>query len=113
MGLKASDTPQLSSGIGAATATAGAATLNAQVGQITTEALTTAAGADYTLTLTNTRVDAGCLPFFSVALGTTNQGGPYVAHSPVVTEDSLVVKVRNLHATVAANGTLKINYLLI
>jgi hypothetical protein len=113
MGLKASDVPELSSGIDTATAASGAATLNAQCGTITTEALTTAAGADYTLTLTNTRVDAGCVPFFSVALGSATAGGPYLAHSPVVTEDQLVVKVRNLHASAAANGKLKINFLLI
>jgi hypothetical protein len=113
MGLKASDVPELSSGIDAATAAAGAATLNAQVGVITSEALTTAAGADYTLTLTNTRVDAGCVPFFSVANGTNSAGGPCLAHSPVVTEDQVVVKVRNSHASAALNGTIKINFLLI
>lgn len=113
MGLKASDTPQLSSGIDAATAVAGAATLNAQVGVITSEALTTAAGADYTLTLTNTRVDAGCVPFFTVVNGTNSAGGPCWAHSPVITEDQVVVKVRNTHGANALNGTIKINFLLI
>lgn len=113
MGLKASDVPELSGGIDTATAAAGAATLNAQCGTITTEALTTAAGADYTLTLTNTRVDAGCVPFFSVSNGTNTAGSPCWAHSSVVTEDQLIVKVRNTHASAALNGTLKINFLLI
>ena len=36
-----------------ATATSGAATLNEPVGAITSESLTTAAGSDYALTLTN------------------------------------------------------------
>jgi hypothetical protein len=113
MGLKASDVPELSGGIDTATATSGAATITSQTGTITTEALTTAAAADYTLTLTNTRVDAGCVPFFSVANGTNSAGGPCLAHSPVVTEDQIVVKVRNFHASAALNGTLKINFLLI
>lgn len=41
-----------------ATATAGAATLNKAAGKVTTEALTTAAGANYTLTITNSTVAA-------------------------------------------------------
>src|SRR5688572_28761934 len=43
---------------GTATAVAGAATLSKQSGVITSEALTTAAGSGYTLTLTNTLVSA-------------------------------------------------------
>lgn len=91
MGLKASDVPELSSGTDTASATSGAATLNAQVGTITSEALTTAAAADYTLTLTNTRVDAGCVAFISLTNG-TNTTAPIYPHSVTVAEDSLVVK---------------------
>jgi hypothetical protein len=112
MGLKASDVPELSSGTDTATAAAGAATLNAQCGTITSEALTTAAAADYTLTMTNTRVDAGCVAFISLANG-TNTTAPIYAHSVTVTEDTLVVKVRNAHASAALNGTIKISFLLI
>jgi hypothetical protein len=110
-GLTKSDAPNLSAGITTGTSASNAVTVTGQLAVITTEALTTAAGADYTLTITDTRVDAGCAAFFSVAQGST-AGGPYLVHNVVITDDQIVIKVRNLHATVAANGALTI-YMLV
>jgi len=95
-----------------ATATAGAATLSKQAGVITTAALTTAAGAAYTLTLTNTLVAATSLMFASVQNGTNSQGVPRVG---LITPGagSATIQVYNDHASLALNGTLKISFLLL
>lgn len=94
-----------------ATASSGAATLNKQSGVITSEALTTAAGADYTLTLTNNDVFASDIAFASVQFGTSTTGDPGVlAVTPSLGQ--LKVVVRNHHASAALNGTIKISYLL-
>lgn len=97
-------------GSGTATATAGAATLNNRFGIITTEALTTAQNAIYTLTITNSAVSASDLAFASVANGTNTQGTPMIVRvTPAA--GSLVITVKNAHdAAQALNGTLKIAY---
>jgi hypothetical protein len=95
-----------------ATASAGAATLNAPAGVVTSEALTTAAAAAYTLTLTNNVVEADDLVFASVANGTNTQGIPTLGR---VTPGagSVVITVTNLHASQALNGTLKIAFFVV
>jgi hypothetical protein len=97
---------------GTATATAGAATLSKQSGTVTSEALTTAAGAAYTLTLTNTLVATTSRVFASVDNGTNSQGDPAVG---LITpgSGSIVIKVANRHATQAFNGTIKINFFVL
>ncbi len=94
---------------GTATAAAGAATLNAQTGTITSEAITTAAGAAYTLTLTNSFVTAGSVVLVNIKNGSNSQGIPTPGR---VTEadGSVVVIVNNLHASQAFNGTIKIGF---
>ncbi|TGP26088.1 hypothetical protein EN828_10440 [Mesorhizobium sp. M2D.F.Ca.ET.185.01.1.1] len=94
---------------GTATATAGAATLANRFGVITSESLVTAAGANYTLTITNTQVKATDMVFATVQLGTATTGDPGVlAVTP--SAGQLVVIVRNHHASVALNGTIKVSY---
>ena len=66
----------MDSGTKTAAATSGAATLNKMSGVITTEALTTATGATYTLTLTNSDIAAADLVFVSVGNGTNTAGAP-------------------------------------
>lgn len=111
-GLTKSDVPNLSAGITTGTASSGAVTVTGQLAVITTEALTTAAGSDYTLTVTDARIDAGCAVFVTVGNG-TNTTAPAYAHSVAVTEDTAVIKVRNAHATDALDGTLKITILVL
>jgi len=91
-----------------ATATAGAATSNSSKTKITSEALTTAAAAAYTLTLTNSVVTAASVVLVSVANGTNTQGIPVVS-TVVPAAGSVVIKVFNLHASQALNGTLVIS----
>lgn len=94
-----------------ASATSGAATLNKQSGVITSEALTTAGLVDYTLTITNSEALANDIGLASVSNGTNTQGDPVVG-SITVTAGTVVIKVRNAHATQALNGTIKISYVL-
>lgn len=94
---------------GTATASAGAATLAKQAGKITTEALSTAAAATYTLTLTNTKIAATSFVFASVCYGTATQGTPQVV-SITPSANTVVIIIKNIHATLAFDGTLKISF---
>lgn len=96
---------------GTASATAGAATLNKQVGVITSEALTTAGGAAYTLTLTDSEVAATSRVFVSVGNG-TNTTANYFLESVTEGSGSVVIVVRNNTVATALNGTLKIKFLV-
>jgi|SRR5882672_976663 len=98
--------------IGTATSTAAAATINHTEGQITTEALTTAAVTDYSFTLTNNAIAANSLVFVSANNG-TNTIVPIFAHSIVPSAGSVAFKVRNGHASSALNGTLILNFLVV
>lgn len=95
-----------------ASATAGAATLNTQTGVITSEALTTAAGSDYVLTLTNSLITAsgaGSNVFVSVDNGTNTTEGLSVQRV-TPSAGSVVIRIRNSHAADALNGTIKIRF---
>ena len=103
------ETVTLGTGTKTATAVAGAATLAKSSGVITSEALTTAADAIYTLTLTNTVIEAGDVVVASVQLGTSTQGTPQVV-TTTVTANTAVIVVKNIHATEAFNGTIAISF---
>ena len=93
--------------IGTATASSGAATCNDLVFQITSEALLTAAAAEYTLTLTNSKIAAGDIVLASVdangSAGTPGIGGC------TVSDGQVIITVTNLHASAAFDGAIKIN----
>lgn len=94
-----------------ATASSGTATANGTVGQITTEALSTAAAGEYTLTLTNSSIEAGDMVLASAdangSAGTPGIGGC------TVTAGQVVITVTNLHASAAFNAAIKINFVVI
>ena len=95
-----------------ATSTAGAATINKQAGLITTEALTTAAAATYTMTLTNGAIKTTSLVFVTVAKGTATTGEPVVQFvTPAA--GSAVILIRNVAAAAALNGTIKIGFFVL
>lgn len=100
-------------GYGGVVATAGAATATTQRGYVTTESLTTAAAAKYTLTLTNAKIAASSFVVVGVENGTNTQGIPVVATVKVPAAGSVVIDVYNLHATVALNGTLLISFAIL
>lgn len=111
-GLDTVGSIKLDTGTKTATASAGAATLSKSSGKITTEALTTAGLAAYTLTLTNTTIAAADQVFAALANGTNTQGTPSVG---LVTAGagSVVIIINNLHATQALNGTLVISFMVL
>lgn len=96
---------------GTATAVAGAATLSTQRGVVTSEALTTAAGADYVMTLTNTKISASSLIFVTVDNGTNSTEGLAV-NRVTPGSGSATIRIRNTHAASALNGTIKIGFLI-
>ena len=91
------------------TATAGAAVLNKASGIILTEALATAAGVDYILTITNTSITINDIVLASIQNG-SNTTGAAAIRLVAPGNGSLVIVVRNDHATAALNGTLKIAF---
>jgi hypothetical protein len=92
---------------GAATATAGAATCNHNQFVVTSEALTTAAGSQYTLTLTNSAINAESLVLVSVRQGTNTKSG-LVVNEVTPAAGSVVIIVKNGNAA-ALDGTIKIS----
>ena len=106
------DTLSIGTGTKTATATAGAATLAKLTGTITSEALTTAAAANYTLTITATGIAATDMVFASVANGTNSAGTPVVT-TTTPAANSLVIVVKNDHASNAFNGTIKVSYMAV
>lgn len=95
---------------GTATATAGAATLNDPSGIITTENLTTAAGATYTLTLTNSAIDANSLVMVNVSNGTNTTGVPVVSTVTATLHQVVIVILNAATITAFSGGTLKIGF---
>lgn len=96
---------------GTATATAGAATLNAVKGKITSEALTTAAAAEYTLTLTNSQIAAADIVLASVD-PLTSAGSPGIGQVKTAA-GSAVITVTNLHASAAFDAAIAISFVVI
>lgn len=92
------------------TGAAGAATLNASSGTITTESLSTAAGATFTETLTNSFVAAADLVFATVS--TAGTGSPVMCEiTPAA--GSVVITIMNNHASAAFNAALVIKFLIV
>lgn len=100
----------IDTGTKTAAATAGAATLNKASGTITSEALVTAAGGTYTLTLTDSAITATDLIFASVSYGTATTGSPAVTRIQPGA-GSVVILIQNVHASAALNGTIKVNFI--
>lgn len=95
---------------GSGKAVAGLATAHGESGTVTSEALTTAAGATYTLTIRNGQVGANSTALASLSNGTNTQGDPDIA-TVTPSEFGLVVVIVNRHASQALNGTLKVGFL--
>jgi len=95
-----------------ASATAGAATLNKTQGAITSESITTAAGSDYVLTLTNSAIAAADMVIATVQNGTNTTEGLSVQRVQPAA-GSVVIRVRNTHASSALNGTIVVKFLVI
>lgn len=97
-------------GVKTATAVAGAATLAKTSGVITSEALTTAAGALYTLTLTDAKIAATDIVMASVQL--TSAGGTPAVASVTPAAGSVVIVIQNIHASAAFAAAIKIAFVV-
>lgn len=95
---------------GTKTAVSGAATLDKRFGIITSESLSTSAGATYTLTLTNKFIKATSQVL--VSIGTASAGTPTLC-TVTPAAGSVVIVVQNIHSTNAFNAALKFFYQVI
>lgn len=92
-----------------ATSTVHTATLNTTMGQMVTEALTTAAGADYTFQLVNSLITAtGAIPQVQMHSGTNTAGGIVVKSITNATGTATCVFTNT--GTAAYNGTMLIQF---
>jgi hypothetical protein len=94
-----------------AKATAGVAVAHGDAAIITTEALTTAAGASYVLTLGNDQVVASSIVIPVIYNGTNTQGDPSL-QTLAISLGKVVINIANRHASQALNGTLQIGILV-
>jgi hypothetical protein len=100
----------LASEIGTGTSSSGAVTVNDYIGVVTTESLTTAQNALFTLTITNNKVAAADWVSVTIGNGTNTQGTPTL-HTVTVTASTITIIISNQHASAQAfNGTLKVYF---
>lgn len=103
----------IASEVSTGTSSSGAVTVNDYFCLVTTEALTTAQNAKFTLTVTNNKIAVGDLVFASVGNGTNTQGTPMLETVTVAASTATIIVV-NKHASAEAfNGTLKIAVMVI
>lgn len=92
-----------------ATGAAGAAQIDQQTGQVTTESLSLTAGAEIDYTVTCNKIGTGSSVFVSVGNG-TNTVSPVYFHNVRAGAGFFKVLLKNGHPTDALNGNLKINF---
>lgn len=96
---------------GAVTLSTNAGTLSKMAGKITSEALTTAAGAAETFTITNTLVEATDIIIVTRNGGTSDEGTPEFTVNPGA--GSFTIVLENRHASAAFDGTFIFGFLVI
>lgn len=97
---------------GTTTAVAGAATLNTSKGIITSEALTTAHAASYTLTLADSAIKANSVVLASVALGSATTGTPLI-ETIKSSAGQAIFEILNNDAANAFNGSIKVSFVVL
>ena len=93
---------------GVATTTGGAATVSKQAGVLTTPALTTAGGATYAITLTNTQISASSVLLVSWMGGTNTVAN--MSFNAVPGSGSATITIYNNTASTALNGTVILGF---
>ena len=89
-----------------------AVTLNKQSGVITTDTLLTVAGAEYSLTLTNSLIAATSKVFVSMTGNNISSGIPMV-WAVVPSAGSAIIYLRNIHASATLNSWVKLSFLVL
>lgn len=95
---------------GTATTTGGAATINKEAGVLTTEALTTAAGSSYVITLTDSKIASTSIILVSPMGGTNTVKNFNIDAVPG--SGSATITVYNTDPSAALNGTIKIGFVV-
>lgn len=92
--------------------TAGTVTINARAGKVNTSALTTANNANYSLTVTNSLVNAQSIILASVGDGGNTTVGAVVLN---VTPGagSFVIQIGNRSSSAALNGSVRISFFVL
>lgn len=96
---------------GTGTASSNAVTVNAAAGVITTEALSTAAGATYTCTLSSSKIEAGDMVFATV--DPNGSAGTPILANVAVSAGQAVIIVKNDHASAALDSAVKIYFFVL
>lgn len=96
---------------GTGTEAANAVTINAQVGVITTSALTTAAGSSYAITLTNNKIATTNVVLISVMGGTNTTKA--VTISATAGNGTSAISINNIDPAAALNGTLILGFAIL
>lgn len=94
------------------TVTANTITLNSQAGVINSAALTTAGGAAYTFTFTNSIINANSVVVLQDLSGGTNTTANYKLQATTGASGSCTVTITNLTAATALNGSILIGFLI-
>jgi hypothetical protein len=102
---------RLQLGAGTGTAASNAVTINRAAGVITTEALTTAAGATQAITLTSNKIRAGDM-VFAVVDPNGSAGTPVVVNVAVAASTATIL-VQNVHASAALDAAIKIMFFVV
>jgi hypothetical protein len=98
-------------GTGTVTLSTNAGTVDTLAGKITTEALTTAAGAAATLTITDDKCAAADIVLITQNGGTNTTGTPTISVVPGA--GSFVITLTNRHASAAFNGTFILGFQIV
>lgn len=96
---------------GTGTTSSNAVTINAACGVITSESLTTAAGASQAITLTNSYIAATDMVFITQNGGTSTTGSLEIKAVPAA--GSCTITLTNRHASAAFNGTFILAFLVV
>jgi len=95
-----------------AVATGAAVTLNANAGIVTTVPLTTAANANYDITINNINIRATDMVLASVAKG-TDTVGPLTISKVIPANGSVLIGVKNNDGATPLNGTVHVVFIVI
>jgi hypothetical protein len=94
-----------------ATTTAGAATINKQSGVLTTPSLTTASGASYVITLTNSEIKTTSILLCQIMGGTNTTSGITTVATPAAGSATILLNNSGI-AAAALNGTVIIGFVV-
>lgn len=96
---------------GTVTLSSNAGTVSKMAGVITTESLTTAAGASQALVITNTLVTTTSIVLVTRTGGTSAGGTPIIKAVP--TANTITIALDNKHASAAFDGTFILSFLVL